>query len=108
MAYQFVVVLWDDAWIDATEPKTIADVDQEHKPLVVKTFGWLLKEDETGVSLASERYLDNAEHDVFRAKTFIPRQMIKSVTPVNLTQKRAKKISKMVDPPAPVPSNNAS
>lgn len=99
MAYQFVVVLWDDAWIDATEPMTIADVDVRHKPLVVKTFGWLLKESEIGVTLASERYIDTTEHDVFRAATFIPHPMIKSITPVTLTKKRTKKA------PPPVSNN---
>jgi hypothetical protein len=98
MAYQFVVVLWDDAWIDAVEPMTMADVEMRHKPLVVKSFGWLLKESDIGVTLASERYIDNTEHDVFRASTFIPRAMIKSVTPVNLAKKRTKKA-----PPPPTP-----
>lgn len=94
MAYQFVRVLWNDAWMDATEPKTVADITAEHKPLVVESFGWLIIDDEMGVSLASERYLDNNEHDVFRAKTFIPRAMIRpnGVIPVNLTKKRAKKL----------------
>lgn len=91
MTKQFVVVLWNDAWIDGTEPVTQADVEMKHKPLLVKTFGWLLKEDEVGVTLASERYLDNSEHDVYRAATFIPRQMIQSITPVNLTKKRQAK-----------------
>lgn len=100
MAYQFVTVLWKDAWIDATEPMTIEDVDVKHRPLMVKTFGWLLKESEVGVTLASERYLDDSEHDVFRTATFIPRAMIQSITPVILTKKRTKK--------APPPSNNVS
>lgn len=91
MMTQFVVVLWNDAWIDATEPVTLVDVETKHKPLLVKTFGWLLKEDEVGVTLASERYLDNTEHDVFRAATFIPKAMIQSVTPVSLAKKRKPK-----------------
>ncbi len=108
MTFPFVVVLWNDAWIDATEPKTIEDVEAEHKPLVVKTTGWILKEDEEGIQVASERYLDNLEHDIFRAKTFIPRQMIKSITPVTLTPRRARKLPKMVSTPAPVPSDTAA
>ena len=64
-AYKFAMVLWEDAWIDATEPMTSLDIESKHKPLVVKTFGWLLKESEVGVMLASERYLDESEHDVF-------------------------------------------
>lgn len=89
---QFVVVLWNDAWIDATEPVTLVDVEAKHKPLLVKTFGWLLKENEVGITLASERYMDSSEHDVFRAATFIPKAMIQSVTPVSLTKKRKAKL----------------
>lgn len=89
---QFVIVLWNDAWMDATEPVTLVDVESKHRPLLVKTFGWLLKDDEVGVTLASERYLDNSEHDVFRAATFIPRAMIQSVTVVNLSKKRKPKV----------------
>lgn len=91
MASQFVMVLWHDAWMDGTEPITDAEVEAKHKPLLVKTFGWLLKENEVGVMLASERYLDNSEHDVYRAATFIPHAMVQSVTPMNLTQKRKPK-----------------
>lgn len=105
MTKQFVIVMWDDAWIDATEPLTEVDVESRHKPLVVKTFGWLLKSDEVGVTLAAERYIDSSEHDVFRTSTFIPRQMIKSITPVNLTKKRAQKIPTFVTPSGPVPSD---
>lgn len=89
---QFVVVLWNDAWIDATEPVTMVDVETKHKPLLVKTFGWLLKSDEVGVTIASERYIDSSEHDVFRSATFIPRGMIKDIAPVSLTKKRKPKI----------------
>jgi hypothetical protein len=102
--FEFVIILWDDAWIDANEPMTLTDVESRHKPLVVKTFGWLIKKDEVGVTLAAERYLDSSEHDCFRTSTFIPAQMIKSITPVNLTKKRAQKISQ-VDPVAPLPSD---
>jgi hypothetical protein len=105
MQQSFVVVLWDDAWIDATEPMTLEDVEARHKPLVVKTFGWLLKSDDKGVFLAAERYLDNTEHDVFRTSTFIPRAMIKSVTPVNLTKKRAKTIPSLVGPASAGPAD---
>lgn len=91
MTQQFVVVLWLDAWIDATEPVTLVDVEAKHKPLLVKTFGWLLKENEVGITLASERYMDSSEHDVFRAATFIPKAMIQSVTPVSLAKKRKPK-----------------
>lgn len=106
MSAQFVVVLWNDAWIDATEPITLQDARLKHKPLTVKSFGWLLIEDEVGVTLASERYLDNSEHDIYRAATFIPRAMIKSVTPVNLSKKRAPKTpktpnGKILDHPPP-------
>lgn len=91
MAFNFVIVLWNDAWMDATEPITLADVEVRHKPLLVKSFGWLLKDDDVGVTIASERYLDNVEHDIFRAASFIPKAMIQSITPVSLSKFRQKK-----------------
>lgn len=51
----FVIVLWNDAWSDATASVTISNAHDTHKPLVMETRGWLLVDDERGVSIASER-----------------------------------------------------
>jgi hypothetical protein len=83
-----VLVEWDDAWIDGNEPVRLTEVANDHQPKVIVTLGWLLKEDDKGVSVAAEYYDDE---DVFRGRTFIPRAMIRSLTPYKLSKPRRKK-----------------
>jgi hypothetical protein len=82
-----VLCVWDDAWGDAHESVTITDADLRHKATVMQTVGWLLRDDEKGVSLFNERCLDQGEES-YRGRTFIPRAMVKSVTPVVKPRKK--------------------
>ena len=68
-----VCVYWNDAHGSATQVYS----DQEHKPYPMETYGLLLKDDETGVSICSETYFDNIDtKQEFRGHTFIPRGMV--------------------------------
>lgn len=96
----FVMVEWNDAWIDGNDPVSLGEVKVEHKPKVIETWGRLLHDDEVGVSIANERYKDE---DVYRGRTFIPRAMIISVTKVNVSKVRAKTSPR----PAPEPAGDA-
>ena len=80
-----VIVVWDDAWTDE-QSVTIEDVRASHKPVVVTTIGWLLLDDEVGVSIANEFY-----GGTYRGRTFILRSMVKSVTPFKLARARAER-----------------
>lgn len=80
-----VIITWDDAWGKVEETVTVDTVDQLHKPLPIKTTGYLLKEDDEGVSIANEFY---AEESTYRGYSFIPRLMIKSVTHFKLSKPR--------------------
>lgn len=82
-----VQVEWHDAWVDGTEPVTLSDVGLAHKPKTIVTLGWLLKQDETGVSLANEHY---ADEQVYRGRTFIPSGMLVAVTPYRLVKTPAR------------------
>lgn len=73
----FVSILWDDAWIDTEEFVTIPSVHIKHKPMPVETRGWLLIDDDKGVSVANERCLE--DEGSYRGRTFIPRAMITSM-----------------------------
>jgi hypothetical protein len=84
--YPLVVVEWDDAWVRAEEPVSPADVTASHKPTIVRTIGWLLREDATGVSLANEYY-----EDLYRGRSFIPAIMVRSVSRYRLTKPRKPK-----------------
>lgn len=86
-----VIVTWNDAWINELSV-TVEDVRASHKPMAVQTIGWLLLDDEVGVSLANEHFDDGS----YRGRTFILRSMVVDVTPFNLTKVRKKKEKKEV------------
>ena len=81
-----VLVEWNDAVVFADSPVTLADVSTQHRPEVVHTLGWVLRDDETGISLANEFY-----DDTYRGRSFIPRVMIRAVTAYALSKPRTKK-----------------
>lgn len=80
-----VKVEWYDAWTKL-DGVSLDDVKSYHAPTLVTTIGWLLYQDDTGVSLAPETY-----DELYRNRTFIPAGMIKSVTIVNLAKPRKAK-----------------
>lgn len=81
----FVVVVWDDAHATAATPVSVTDLG--HRPLVMKSVGWLLRDDQVGVSVATETYMDDGMI-YYRGHTFIPRGMIKTVTHMKLSTPR--------------------
>ena len=88
---QLVVAVWEDAWADGTDSVSEHDHDAKHRPTVMQTIGWLLRDDDVGISIFNERCLDKGEES-YRSRTFILRSMIRSVTPMNLTTPRKKKL----------------
>lgn len=84
---QLVELIWLDAWADTDSFSSAHGISLTHKPMVVKTLGWLIKDDEIGVSVANERSMDN-DTETFRGRTFVPRAMIQSITPFNLSRPR--------------------
>ncbi len=87
-----VIVEWQDAWTNELGV-TVDDVGATHKPMAVHTIGWLLKEDEIGVSLANEHFDDGS----YRGRTFILRSMVVSVTHHALAKPRKPRRPKEVD-----------
>lgn len=82
----FVEVEWDDAWKDAVGDTTVATAHQEHKPLICFSHGWVLRDDEEGIQLASE-YSPNG---TYRHTAFIPRKMIRAVIGYRWTKVKPK------------------
>ncbi len=70
--------------------------------MVVQTFGWIIIDNETGLRVANERSLDNG-NEVYRGLTFVPRGMIRSITPYKLVKPRQTKpkIKSLETPKAP-------
>lgn len=97
---QLVLVSWLDAWQDQENFATKHGIVSTHDPMPVQTIGWLIHEDERGVSVANEQSTQDGQ-TVYRGRTFIPRAMIKSVTPFKLTKPRTRKSNVQEVPPAP-------
>jgi hypothetical protein len=96
------VVTWDDAWSAGIELLTAKDIDEKHKPAVMETLGWVIKEDIAGVWVSSERCLDPGETS-FRGHTFIPRSLITTIRPFKLTVPRKKAVRVPPTPDYPPP-----
>ena len=83
----FVLVRWRDPWSDAVTSVTLKDVHETHKPELIVTAGWLLLQDEEGVSLACEYCADGS----FRGRSFIIASLISSIECVSLVPPRHRK-----------------
>lgn len=75
MTPAFVGVEWDDAHGSAAETVAADDLAEHHHACVTTTFGFLLKFDETGLSLANEVDKETG----YRGHTFIPRANVRAV-----------------------------
>jgi hypothetical protein len=81
---QFAIVEWNDAHADFSDV-SLTDVHHGHKPTIMHTAGWVLKDDPDGVSIAAEFCPSDG---TYRGRTFIPRAIIIKTTPFTLVKKR--------------------
>lgn len=86
---RFAIVRWLDAWSDGVDDTSAEKAFESHKPVEMETRGWILMDDEVGVSMFYERHSDKS---AYRGRTFIPRGMIKSIE--DFPVKRKPKASK--------------
>jgi len=84
---QFAVVIWDDVQGSSTDVITDENIHLHHRPVVMKTVGWILMDDAEGVSIACEEYWEDGLPN-WRGHTFILRALVRSVTPFPLTAPR--------------------
>lgn len=73
---RLVMVTWHDA-----HGGLDCDLARDHKPVTMKTVGWLLKRDESGVMVAAEHYVEDGAVR-YRDYTFIPAGMVVKVSRV--------------------------
>jgi len=67
--YKFVAVTWHDAWSpEATAIFDAKDLTEEHGPMSVVTCGWLIRDDDKAMMLASEWFVGTTD---FRGTTCI-------------------------------------
>lgn len=96
--FPFVSVIWYDAWADAADSIGEREHDNKHKATLMETRGWILRDDEVGVSIFNERCLDKGD-ELYRSRTFIPRAMVKSVTVWKLSKVRPKRVVVLPETP---------
>jgi hypothetical protein len=72
-----VIVRWKDAHGSATA--SYSEHAFPHEPKVMNTVGWLLRDDEIGVSVVAEYCEDRDDETPFRGLTFVPRGMVVEV-----------------------------
>jgi hypothetical protein len=90
--YPLVVVVWDDAASSSVEVITEENIAKYHVPTIIKTIGWLVRDDEKGVSVCNESYYEyQGDQPQWRGHTFIPKPLVRSITPFNLARPRKKK-----------------
>lgn len=84
------MVIWDDAHGDATSE--VGESELIHAPSRYQSYGWILRTDPAGVSIAAEWL---PEGNKYRATMFIPRAMVAEERIVRLSpprKLRAKKV----------------
>jgi hypothetical protein len=84
--FRLGIVTWNDAAGSATK---VYEEKRDHQPTVMHTGGWIIKNDEAGISIACEWYLEEDQLE-WRGHTFIPRAMVISMAYV--TKLRMKKL----------------
>ena len=100
---QLVELVWTDAWADVDGFASEHGISITHKPMIIKTIGWLIQDDDVGVSIANECNTTTDGH-TFRGRTFVPRKMVQSMTLYNLTKTRkSRKPKKELKEPAAIP-----
>jgi hypothetical protein len=75
---QFVQVDWNDATSSASLP---FNAQRDHKPIVMRTRGWVLAANRAGISIASEVYEEEGQKH-YRGWTFIPAGMVVKIARV--------------------------
>lgn len=98
---ELVEAIWTDAWSDEENFQTIHGITLTHGPMIVHTIGWLLKNDDAGVSIANEKSVQDDGEVVYRGRTYIPKGMLTSVVPFKLAKPRKAKI-KPISPDEPL------
>ena len=72
---QLVAVFWDDAHGSITVDVDSDDLGGLHEPVCMITLGWLLRWDDDGISIASER----DDTGGWRGHTFVPAGCVRDV-----------------------------
>lgn len=92
---RLVIVTWHDAWADHDNFASAHGMAQTHEPMVVNTLGYVIVDDEEGLSIANEQSTEDGK-TIYRGRTFIPRAMVQRVEEYRLSRARAPKLPEPV------------
>ncbi len=81
----FACIRWGDAHSRSEQQK---DTDIKHEVEPIQTYGWIIRSDAVGVTVAGEWLPDDK---TWRDTTFVPRAMVIAELPLRLTEARKKK-----------------
>lgn len=93
-----VLVTWADAWGEAEDEVSLDDVASTHVPTIMHTVGWLVHQDDIGISVFNEKYDSRPS---YRGRTFILASMVKSITPLPAVRRPRKAAAKKAAEPPP-------
>jgi hypothetical protein len=82
----FVAVRWADAH-SAGSTTEYSEHELPHRSAHYTTYGFLLRRDDTGLTLATE----HSDESTYRGVCFVPAAMVVEILPLTLTQKRVKR-----------------
>lgn len=75
------LVIWNDAKASLDEYRT-SEVEAFHRPTVVHTYGYIVKKDDSGITIAAEWIpARDGDEDTYRSVSFIPAGMVIEVRP---------------------------
>lgn len=80
----FALITWRDAHSDHNQWAVEA---VPHIPLMITSAGWIIREDEAGITLASEQVMDNGSI-TYRGRTFILAETVVTVQRLSLGTRR--------------------
>ena len=83
------LVIWNDAHANLDEVSE-SDILAAHRPHVIHTYGYVVRSDDTGVSIAGEWLpAGNGADETYRSVTFVPRGMVVEVRPSRARKPKA-------------------
>jgi hypothetical protein len=89
------VTIWNDAHGDSSQD--FFETDLQHSPQRYQTYGWILRSDTIGITMAAEFCTSDSS---WRSTSFIPRGMVIEEIHLSLA-KRPKRKEKQDDPRSP-------
>jgi len=89
---KFALVIWGDAH-QTLDQKTMDEVRARHRPDPIHTQGYILIDDEKGISIAGELMpaTNGESEESYRHLTFIPRGWVIEVQEIRRVSKRKKR-----------------